>query len=312
MKSYVVLFPGQGSQHKDMLQAYLDNKIFIDTLNESSKILEYDVIKIVEDESKLNNTVYTQPIMLATSIAMWRVWCKKIKLNPSFAAGHSLGEYSALVASGVLSLSDGLKLVSERAKMMVDAMGNIKGSMAAIIGLNGDQVIDICSSLSSGNNVIEAVNFNSDSQIVVAGNNDLIEKSSDEFKKAGAKIVKVLPVSVAAHTSIMKTCSEKLNKLLLNIDFNDQLFPVIHNEDAQSKTSKDDIISTLTKQIHSAVMWSQSVKNITKSNIEIFIEIGPGNVLTGLNKRISKELSTISISDSSVIDQAVRLIDNNA
>ncbi|MBH44283.1 MAG: [acyl-carrier-protein] S-malonyltransferase [Gammaproteobacteria bacterium] len=310
MRPYAAIFPGQGSQHREMLLSYLNNNTFINTLNESSEILKFDIVKTVEDESKLNNTIYTQPIMLATSIAIWRTWREKNESLPSYAAGHSLGEYSALVASQIISLSDGLNLVSERAKMMVEAMGNIEGSMAAIIGLNSNQVNNICKELSIGDNVIEAVNFNSDSQIVVAGDVDTIKKSENVFKSTGAKIVKVLPVSVAAHTSIMKNCSEKLNKLLLNIEFKEPLFPVIHNEDAQSKIHKDDIIVSLTKQIHSSVMWSQSIKNIAKLGIDSFIEIGPGTVLTGLNKRISKELSVISISDSKLIDDAKELIIN--
>ena len=320
MREYAVLFPGQGSQHQDMLSTYIDNKIFCNTINEASDILEYNIVEIVKDESKLNNTLYTQPIMVAISTAMWRVWKEKCNKAPSFAAGHSLGEYSALVSNGFISFSDCLDVVQERAKLMNSSMNNIEGGMAAIIGLNPDDIEDICINLSGKNGIIEAVNYNSDMQTVVAGHIDVVSKSVEIFKSSGAKLVKLLPVSIAAHTSIMKNCSDSLNKLLLNKDLLSSKkdnavdsvsrwsFPVIHNADASSKTDNHDIIDSLVKQVYSPVLWTQTIKNINNLNTNIFIEIGPGNVLTGLNKRILKDANTVSISDFKNIDDALRVI----
>jgi [acyl-carrier-protein] S-malonyltransferase len=320
MRTYAVLFPGQGSQHQDMLSTYIDNEIFRNTISEASEALGYNIIETTKDQSKLNNTLYTQPIMVATSTAMWRVWKDKCNIAPSFAAGHSLGEYSALVANGFIDFSDCLDVVEERAKLMNSSMNNIEGGMAAVIGLNPNDIEDICINLSGKNGIIEAVNYNSDMQTVVAGHIDVVSKSVEIFKSSGAKLVKLLPVSVAAHTSIMKSCSDNLNKLLLNKDLLSSKedntvdsvsrwsFPVIHNSDASSKTDNRDIIDSLVKQVYSPVLWTQTIKNINNLNTNIFIEIGPGNVLTGLNKRILKDANTVSISDFKNIDDALRFI----
>jgi [acyl-carrier-protein] S-malonyltransferase len=320
MRTYAVLFPGQGSQHQDMLSTYIDNEIFRNTISEASEALGYNIIETTKDQSKLNNTLYTQPIMVATSTAMWRVWKDKCNIAPSFAAGHSLGEYSALVANGFIDFSDCLDVVEERAKLMNSSMNNIEGGMAAVIGLNPNDIEDICINLSGKNGIIEAVNYNSDMQTVVAGHIDVVSKSVEIFKSSGAKLVKLLPVSVAAHTSIMKSCSDNLNKLLLNKDLLSSKedntvdsvsrwsFPVIHNADASSKTDNRDIIDSLVKQVYSPVLWTQTIKNINNLNTNIFIEIGPGNVLTGLNKRILKDANTVSISDFKNIDDALRFI----
>jgi [acyl-carrier-protein] S-malonyltransferase len=320
MRTYAVLFPGQGSQHQDMFSTYIDNEIFRNTISEASEALGYNIIETTKDQSKLNNTLYTQPIMVATSTAMWRVWKDKCNIAPSFAAGHSLGEYSALVANGFIDFSDCLDVVEERAKLMNSSMNNIEGGMAAVIGLNPNDIEDICINLSGKNGIIEAVNYNSDMQTVVAGHIDVVSKSVEIFKSSGAKLVKLLPVSVAAHTSIMKSCSDNLNKLLLNKDLLSSKedntvdsvsrwsFPVIHNSDASSKTDNRDIIDSLVKQVYSPVLWTQTIKNINNLNTNIFIEIGPGNVLTGLNKRILKDANTVSISDFKNIDDALRFI----
>tara|TARA_B100000959_G_scaffold42835_1_gene43111 strand:- start:1671 stop:2609 length:939 start_codon:yes stop_codon:yes gene_type:complete len=308
MKSYAVLFPGQGSQNQDMLTSYVDNKIFKETIDEASDVLGYNITDVVKDKTRLNNTIFTQPIIVSVSIAMWRVWKEACKETPVCAAGHSLGEYSALVASNLLPFKECLLLVSERAKLMSDAMGDRKGGMAAIIGLESDKIVQICQELSNDESIIGAVNFNSNSQTVVAGDLDLIESSAEKFKASGAKLVKTLPVSVAAHTSMMKDCSSNLHKILKNIDFNEKIFPVIHNVDASSKTTNNDIIDSLCTQVHSPVLWAKSIENISNLNVDIFVEIGPGNVLSGLNKRIIKDAPVISISDAQKIEEAAGLI----
>ena len=308
MSNYCVLFPGQGSQNSEMLDSYSSNNVFNDTIAEASAILGYDLSEIIKNEDKLNNTSYTQPIMVAVSIAIWRVWQQKVDKLPSFSAGHSLGEYTALVSSGIISFEDCLKLVKIRAKAMSEAMNSVDGGMAAVIGLSSEEISDVCNELSDDSQVIEPVNFNSENQIVVGGHMSVLQKSIEAFKKKGAKIVKILPVSIAAHTSLMNKCSDILYKELINIDLKDSIFPLVHNIDGTSKSSKDDIIDAVCKQVHSPVMWTDTINNIGKLDISVFIEIGPGNVLTGLNKRILKEIPTISISDLKNIDQALELL----
>ncbi len=308
MSNYCVLFPGQGSQNSEMLDSYSSNNVFNDTIAEASAILGYDLSDIIKNEDKLNNTLYTQPIMVAVSIAIWRVWQQKVDKLPSFSAGHSLGEYTALVSSGIISFEDCLKLVKIRAKAMSEAMNSVDGGMAAVIGLSSEEISDVCNELSDDSQVIQPVNFNSENQIVVGGHMSVLQKSIEAFKKKGAKIVKILPVSIAAHTSLMNKCSDILYKELINIDLKDSIFPLVHNIDGTSKSSKDDIIDAVCKQVHSPVMWTDTINNIGKLDISVFIEIGPGNVLTGLNKRILKEIPTISISDLKNIDQALELL----
>tara|TARA_X000000368_G_scaffold70684_2_gene51304 strand:+ start:5827 stop:6753 length:927 start_codon:yes stop_codon:yes gene_type:complete len=308
VSNYCVLFPGQGSQNSEMLDSYSSNNVFNDTIAEASAILGYDLSDIIKNEDKLNNTLYTQPIMVAVSIAIWRVWQQKVDKLPSFSAGHSLGEYTALVSSGIISFEDCLKLVKIRAKAMSEAMNSVDGGMAAVIGLSSEEISDVCNELSDDSQVIQPVNFNSENQIVVGGHMSVLQKSIEAFKKKGAKIVKILPVSIAAHTSLMNKCSDILYKELINIDLKDSIFPLIHNIDGTSKSSKDDIIDAVCKQVHSPVMWTDTINNIGKLDISVFIEIGPGNVLTGLNKRILKEIPTISISDLKNIDQALELL----
>lgn len=308
MSNYCVLFPGQGSQNSEMLDSYSSNNVFNDTIAEASAILGYDLSEIIKNEDKLNNTLYTQPIMVAVSIAIWRVWQQKVDKLPSFSAGHSLGEYTALVSSGIISFEDCLKLVKIRAKAMSEAMNSVDGGMAAVIGLSSEEISDVCNELSDDSQVIQPVNFNSENQTVVGGHMSVLQKSIEAFKKKGAKIVKILPVSIAAHTSLMNKCSDILYKELINIDLKDSIFPLVHNIDGTSKSSKDDIIDAVCKQVHSPVMWTDTINNIGKLDISVFIEIGPGNVLTGLNKRILKEIPTISISDLKNIDQALELL----
>ena len=307
--SYAVLFPGQGSQNKNMLEPYIKDKTFTNIIDMSSQILGYNLADAVHDESKLNNTLYTQPIMVAVSYAMWCIWKERSSILPSFAAGHSLGEYTALVANEFMSLEDCLNLVVIRAKSMLEAMNGIEGGMAAVIGLNAEDIETVCSDLSTDKELIQAVNFNSEKQIVVAGHMNIIMDSVAAFKSKGAKLVKVLPVSIAAHTKIMNECSSILDKSLnnnINIKGN-FAFPVIHNVDAKPKDAKGDIINALCKQVNSPVLWIKTIESIRNMNITNFIEIGPGNVLSGLNKRIANDISTVSISSYDNIDAALEM-----
>ena len=307
--SYAVLFPGQGSQNKGMLDPYIKDSVFSKIIDQSSEILGYNLTEAVQDESKLNNTLYTQPIMVAVSYAMWCVWKERSSVLPSCAAGHSLGEYTALVANGFISLEDCLNLVVIRAKSMLEAMDGIEGGMAAVIGLNAEDIQSVCSDLSTDKELIQAVNFNSEKQIVVGGHMNLIKDSVSSFKLKGAKLVKVLPVSIAAHTTLMNNCSDILNKLLINMDnINDNfLFPVIHNIDAMPKDTSGDIINALCKQVNSPVLWTKTIESIREMSITNFIEIGPGKVLSGLNKRIAGDISSVPISNYENINVALEM-----
>jgi [acyl-carrier-protein] S-malonyltransferase len=307
--SYAVLFPGQGSQNKGMLDPYIEDSVFSKIIDQSSEILGYNLTEAVQDESKLNNTLYTQPIMVAVSYAMWCVWKERSSVLPSCAAGHSLGEYTALVANGFISLEDCLNLVVIRAKSMLEAMDGIEGGMAAVIGLNAEDIQSVCSDLSTDKELIQAVNFNSEKQIVVGGHMNLIKDSVSSFKSKGAKLVKVLPVSIAAHTTLMNNCSDILNKLLINMNnINDNfLFPVIHNIDAMPKRTSGDIINALCKQVNSPVLWTKTIESIREMNITNFIEIGPGKVLSGLNKRIASDISSVPISNYENINVALEM-----
>ena len=304
MKDYAVIFPGQGSQNASMLQDYMNNVEFNDTINEASEILGYSIREIVQDE-KLNNTIYTQPVLLAVSNAIWNSWKSKISRPPRVAAGHSLGEYSALVAAEALSLKDGLELVSNRASLMVEHSKANPTTMAAVIGLEQNKIIEICKNISKSNSVIEAVNFNSSQQTVIGGHVDAIDRSTEIFKKEGAKIVKKLSVSLASHTSLLEKCSKELNKCMKNITFKKPTFPIIHNFDASSQDQISDIISSLSEQVCSPVRWTDSMTMISTMSINTFLEVGPGRVLTGLNKRINKSFTTYPLCGESEMYKAL-------
>jgi len=304
VRDYAVIFPGQGSQNITMLQEYSDNVKFNDSINEASEILGYSIKAIVQEE-KLNNTLYTQPVLLAVSNAIWNVWKSKISTPPKVAAGHSLGEYSALVAAEALSLKDGLELVSTRASLMVEHSKANPTAMAAVIGLDQRKIIELCENISEPKSVLEAVNFNSSQQTVVGGHADAIDRSVEIFKKEGAKIVKKLSVSLASHTSLLEICSKDLNKYLNNMTFKKPIFPIIHNFDASSKEQISDIINSLSEQVCSPVRWTESMTKISTMGVNTFLEVGPGQVLSGLNKRIDKNFTTYPLSGESEMSAAM-------
>jgi len=304
VKDYAVIFPGQGSQNAFMLQEYLNNIEFNNTIDEASEILGYSIREIVQDK-KLNNTIYTQPVLLAVSNAIWNSWKSKISTPPRVAAGHSLGEYSALVAAEALSLEDGLELVSNRASLMVEHSRANPTAMAAVIGLEQHKIVQLCESLSNPNSVIEAVNFNSPQQTVIGGHIDAIDKSVEIFKKEGAKIVKKLPVSLASHISLLEICSKDLSKYMNNMTFKKPTFPIVHNFDASSQDQISDIINSLSEQVCSPVRWTDSMIKISKMGINTFLEVGPGQVLTGLNKRINKSFTTYPLCGESEMYKAL-------
>ena len=293
-----LVFPGQGSQSKNMLSDFIGDPDFKEIISQASEILSYDIEKIVEDEEKINNTIYTQPVMLATSYAMWILMKKYLNLKICIGAGHSLGEYSALVANDSISFKDGLSIVKKRAELMSNAMRGIDGAMAAIIGLSGNEVDEICKQLSNQDSIIEAVNFNCPGQTVIAGHSKAIDDAAQKLKDAGAKIVKKLPVSLAAHTSLLRPVADELKDELNKININlTTSFDVIHNYDLSVSENIECRVNALAMQVCSPVRWIETLELFNKKNVTDIIEVGSGNVLSGLVKRFDKSINMHSINN---------------
>ena len=293
-----LVFPGQGSQSKNMLSDFIGDPDFKEIISQASEILGYDIEKIVEDEEKINNTIYTQPVMLATSYAMWVLMKKYLNLKICIGAGHSLGEYSALVANDSISFKDGLSIVKKRAELMSNAMRGIDGAMAAVIGLSGNEVDEICKQLSNQDSIIEAVNFNCPGQTVIAGHSKAIDDAAQKLKDAGAKIVKKLPVSLAAHTSLLRPVADELKDELNKININlTTSFDVVHNYDLSVSENVECRVNALAMQVCSPVRWIETLELFNKKNVTDIIEVGSGNVLSGLVKRFDKSINMHSINN---------------
>ena len=291
---YAIVFPGQGSQSLGMLSDLSDNFSLVgDVFTEASDALGIDLWKLIqEDQDALNQTQNTQPAMLAAGYATYRVLAGEVELSPLCMAGHSLGEYTALVAAGSLDFAEGIKLVRRRAELMQSAVPVGTGAMAAILGLDDDKVVEICASVKSG--VVEAVNFNSPGQVVIAGDKDSVEATCAVMKEAGAKRAVILPVSVPSHCSLMNGAAEEFSMSVDAINFN-QVANVLHNVDACVANSTDEIKSKLVAQLHKPVLWTSTVQAMSVAGVEKLIEAGPGKVLAGLTKRIDKSLSGSAI-----------------
>ena len=293
-----VIFPGQGSQSKDMADNLSDVSSFNDVIDQGSEILKYDVREAIKNEDKINDTIYTQPLMLTISYAMWNTLIEKISIKANVGAGHSLGEYTALVANGTISFRDALMLVKKRAEFMSSAMADIDGAMAAVIGLDGNKVRDICKEASKDGAIIEAVNFNCPGQTVIAGHTVAVDDITTVLKTSGAKIVKKLPISLAAHTSLLKSVSNDLRDELRGISFNlDNSFDVIHNYDLSVSKNEERFIDCLSMQVCSPVRWIETMQTFKSNEVSDVIEVGPGNVLQGLVKRFDKTLRVHSFSN---------------
>lgn len=292
MSKTAFVFPGQGSQALGMLADIAETTPLVElTFAEASEGLGYNLWDLVQnDEEKLNQTQYTQPALLTASIALWRLWQEKGGEKPSFLAGHSLGEYSALVASGVLSLKDAAALVQARGEFMQAAVPAGTGKMAAIIGLDDDKVRQACSDSAQGD-VVEAVNYNSPGQVVIAGSAEAVERAMEACKDAGAKRALPLPVSVPSHCALMKPAAEKLAEKLESINFNNPDIPVINNVDVSAEATADAIKDALIRQLYNPVRWTETVQRLKDEGAETLYECGPGNVLCGLAKRIDRSLT---------------------
>ena len=302
MTDFVALFPGQGSQSIGMMQNLTSNPLIKKTFDEASDILNtnfWDMVNI--ENTDINQTINTQPLMLAAGIATWRVLKESNINHPSFAAGHSLGEFTALVAAEVFSFENGLHIVKKRAELMQNAVPSDEGAMAAILGLKDSEVINICNNLKE-KGVIEAVNFNSPGQVVVAGEKIIIETSLEVFKEAGAKRAIILPVSVPSHCSLMKEAAIEFKEFLSTINFLKPIFPVVQNFEAIPYDDEEKIKEGLFHQLFNPVRWTQSMEFMSEKKLNIFLEIGPGKVLTSLSKRINRDSNNISIDSMESIE----------
>ena len=301
MKKYAITFPGQGSQSVGMFNQFNNNDFIQKIFKVASDVLSVDLWSMVNNENEsINHTVNTQPIMLCAGYATEQILKDEGIDNPSFYAGHSLGEITALVCSNVISFEDGLKIVKKRAELMQSAVPEGVGAMAAILGLDDEAVKTICVE-NSGDLIIEAVNFNSPGQVVVAGHKALIEQLIDKFKQAGAKRALLLPVSVPSHCALMKDAANDFENFLNQFNFNNPLIPVVHNVDAASKSGTEDIKKAIVKQLYSPVQWTKTIDYLSDEGVDCFIEAGPGKVLMGLNRRINKEAMNFSIDSMDAI-----------
>lgn len=308
--SFALVFPGQGSQSVGMLSELAGVHSQIKgTFREASDALGYDLWTLIQEgpEDELGKTHITQPAMLAGGVAIWRLWQSQTELMPTTVAGHSLGEYSALVAAGSLSLSDAILLVADRGRFMQEAVPSGVGAMAAILGLDDEQVIAVCESAAKGE-VVFAVNFNSPGQVVIAGHAAAVERAVDAAKEAGAKRALMLPVSVPSHCSLMMPAAEKLAERLLGITINAPAIPVLNNVDVKAESDPTAIRDALKRQLFCPVRWVDTITTIGNQDISQVVECGPGKVLAGLNKRINKQMTAYTTSDIAGFDKALQAI----
>jgi len=308
---YSIVFPGQGSQSQGMLSDLRCNfSVVNEIFQEASDAINLDLWKIInEDQELLNLTENTQPVMLAAGYATYKVLASEVSLSPVSIAGHSLGEYTALVASGSLSFFEAVKLVRKRAELMQAAVPYGSGSMAAILGLDDVKVIEICS-IANEVGVVEAVNFNSPGQIVIAGEKKAVAHACHLMKEAGAKRALVLPVSVPSHCSLMKNAAMNFKHSVNKINFQIGKEKVLHNVDADNSNNIEEIKSKLIDQLHKPVLWTSTVQKMKISGVEKIIEAGPGKVLAGLARRIDKSLSGSAIIDVNTLKSTIEEISN--
>lgn len=307
MSNTAIIFPGQGSQSVGMLSGLAESFEEVkQTFEEASECLGVDLWQMSQEgpAEELNKTINTQPAMLAAGIAVWRVWQKQGGVVPSSMAGHSLGEYSALVASGSLAFADGIKLVRARGEFMQAAVPAGVGAMAAILGLDDDKVRAVCAS-AAADEVAEAVNFNSPGQVVVAGNAAAIQRAVDLAKEAGAKRALMLDVSVPSHCSLMKGAAEQLADLLESIELQKTDISVIHNVNVAAAADAAEMKSLLAEQLFKPVRWVETIGAFADQGVDTIIEAGPGKVLSGLGKRINRSLSSLPVIDPATLEKAL-------
>ncbi|CAM3977117.1 ACP S-malonyltransferase [Shewanella aquimarina] len=303
MEKIAYVFPGQGSQAVGMLaELAAEHEVVGQTFAEASEVLGYDLWQLVQEgpAESLNQTDKTQPALLTASVAIWRAIQATSAPQPALLAGHSLGEYSALVCAGVIDFKDAVKLVELRGQLMQQAVPAGTGAMFAIIGLDNDGIAKACEEAAQGQ-VVAPVNYNSPGQVVIAGEKAAVERAADACKAAGAKMAVALPVSVPSHCQLMKPAADELAKALDALSFNAPSIPVINNVDVAMPEAVDAIKDALVRQLYCPVRWSETVEKMAAEGISQLVEVGPGKVLTGLAKRINKSLSAKVANDSASV-----------
>jgi [acyl-carrier-protein] S-malonyltransferase len=306
MTKFAFVFPGQGSQSRGMMDGYAGLAAVRDTFTEASDVLKQDLWQLVAEgsDADLNATVNTQPVMLTAGVAVYRAWQAQHGPAPLIMAGHSLGEYTALTAAGVLRFADALPLVRFRAECMQQAVPEGTGGIAAILGLDDDSVRAVCAEAAQ-NEVLEAVNYNSPGQVVIAGNRAAVERGMELAKAKGAKRAILLPMSVPSHCSLLKGAAERLRAYLDHVNMQPPSIPVLHNADVRSYTDAGAIKDALVRQLYSPVRWVETVQEFGKLGVTHNVECAPGKVLAGLNKRIDAAQQPISLHDAAAIQAAI-------
>ncbi len=305
--SFAFVFPGQGSQSVGMLDALARRYPIVEaTYAEASGVLDYDLWRVVRDgpEEKLNGTVITQPAMLAAGVAIWRLWLERGGGAPGIMAGHSLGEYTALVCAGALDFGAAVALVAERGRCMQDAVPEGGGAMAAILGLEPEPLRQICDRAAQGQ-VVACANLNAPGQIVIAGHRAAVERAMKAAAEAGAKRAVLLPVSVPSHCELMRSAAERFSTALNRLNMRPPRIGILHNSDVESHDSPADIMEVLRRQLYSPVRWVETTQKIAAGGIRILIEAGPGRVLSGLGRRIDRTLQCLPVFDPETLESAL-------
>lgn len=306
MSTFAIVFAGQGSQSVGMMSGFGDMPVVQRTFEEAGDVLKLDLWKmIVEGPAEIQNqTVNTQPLMLVAGVATYRAWREKNGDSPRYFAGHSLGEYTALVAAGAMTFADALPLVRFRAQSMQDAVPEGMGGIAAVLGLDVEQIRSLCAEAAQGE-VLEAVNLNSPGQIVIAGHRTAVERGMALAKERGAKRALLLPMSVPSHCALMKPAADHLAAYLQNVTCNVPAIPVIQNADVAAFDSSVAIKNALFEQLFRPVRWIETIQKIAGDGVEVVVECVPGKILTGLNKRIDGKLNCLAVTDTSSLVAAV-------
>jgi [acyl-carrier-protein] S-malonyltransferase len=307
---HAFVFPGQGAQSVGMLaDLSATYPIVKHTFEEASDLLDYDLRKLSQDgpDETLNQTDKTQPALLAGGVAVWRVWREQGGTVPAFMAGHSFGEYSALVCAGALEFKEAVSLAQDRGRFMQSAVPEGEGAMAAILGLTDEKIIEICAAVAQ-DQVVSAVNFNAPGQIVIAGHTAAVNRAVEQAKAAKARRAVLLKVSVPAHSRLMRPAAEKMAKRLTVVSITIPTIPVIHNVDVSIKTEAVNICRALTAQLYHPVRWVETIEKMVSEGVTMLFECGPGKVLTGLNKRIARNQTAKSIRDTKTLAQALEAL----